>query len=288
MTDYLIFMDAAGDISPETAAEGGLLFVPMEYTLGEDVHVCRGPQPADALERFYKGQRSGDMPHTSQISPYLYEEFFTPYFERGCSALYLSLSSGLSSTYQSACMAASALKERFPKQSLVPVDSLGATISMGLLADRALKNRKEGLSLEENRSDLVAIRKKQRTYFFVDNLDYLKRGGRVNSAYAFIGTALNVKPVLEIDLEGRLINIDKKRGSHMALREIVRRFSEEYDPSYPDPVYITHSDNEASARLLEEEVHKAFPELPVRSSILSPIIGCHTGPGLCGMSFLAK
>ncbi len=286
--EYLIFMDAAGDIAPEAAEEGGLLFVPMEYSIGDTVRTCKGPEPREVLDSFYSAQRKGALAHTSQISPYLYEEFFAPYFEQGYSALYLSLSSGLSSTYQSACLASSALRERFPKQSLVPVDTLGATISMGLLAERAMAGKKAGLTLEENQSELLHIVKKQRTYFFVDNLDYLKRGGRINSAYAFIGTALNVKPLLEIDREGRLINIDKKRGNHMALRELLRRFTEEYDPSLEGSVYVAHSDNEILAKQLAEEAQKAFPGATVKTSILSPIIGTHTGPGLVGLSFFSK
>lgn len=128
---YLIFMDVSGDISPEFAKANDVKFLPMEYSIGNEMRKCESMEDGEILKKFYDGQRNGDLTRTTQISPYMYEEFMEPYFEEGYSAIYICLSSGLSSTYNSACSAAEALKQRYPEQDFLPVDSLGATGGMG-------------------------------------------------------------------------------------------------------------------------------------------------------------
>lgn len=289
MSKYLIYMDVSGDIDEAYAKENDLRFVPMEYSLGEQMRVSEGVQPDDIMKKFYDGQRNGDLTKTSQISPYMYEEYLDEAFKEGYSVLYLSLSSGLSSTYQSALMAKAELKEKYPEQDFYPVDSLAATGGMGVLIERAIRNKKAGMSIEDNYEDLVAATHKIKHYFMVQDLMYLKRGGRVSATTAVVGTMLNVKPILEINEEGKLITIAKKRGNKAAISGLVDYFKEHFNDSLKDDVvYVIDADIKELGDSLADTVKQLYPGITVRRSTLSPIIGAHTGPGMVAVCFMGK
>ena len=289
MSKYLIYMDVSGDIDEAYAKEKDLRFVPMEYSLGEEMRVSEGVQPDDIMKKFYDGQRNGDLTKTSQISPYMYEEYLDEAFKEGYSVLYLSLSSGLSSTYQSALMAKAELKEKYPEQDFYPVDSLAATGGMGVLIERAIRNKEAGMSIEDNYEDLVAATHKIKHYFMVQDLMYLKRGGRVSATTAVVGTMLNVKPILEINEEGKLITIAKKRGNKAAISGLVDYFKEHFNDALKnDVVYIVDADIKELGDLLADTVKQLYPDITVRRSTLSPIIGAHTGPGMVAVCFMGK
>ena len=218
----------------------------------------------------------------------MYEEFFSPYMEKGISVLYLALSSGLSSTYNSALMARENLKEKYPNAEFVPVDSLGGTGGIGVLAERALRNSQKGMTIAENRADLVNAAKKIKHWFLVQDLNYLKRGGRVSAATAFVGSALNIKPILKIDEEGKLITFAKKRGNSAAAAELMEKFKESYDQSGDDVIYVVDADDRELGDTLKAEVLKLYPNRIVRRCTLSPIIGAHTGPGMATICHMGK
>lgn len=286
--EYVIVMDVSGDIDAEIAKKNDIRFIPMEYTVGSEMRTCQGPESADFLKTFYDGQRNGDLTKTSQISPYMYETFFKEIFSEGKSVLYLCLSSGLSSTYQSACMAKQALEEEYPDVMFYPIDTLAATGGMGVLAERAIRNRENGMAIQDNYEDLLNTVKKIRHWFQVDNLMYLKRGGRISAATAVVGTALNIKPILIVNSEGKLDTVSKKRGEKAAIKELFAQFSESYNPESGDPVYICHSDNLPMASLLQEEVKANYPNAEIRVTGLTPIIGAHTGPGMTAICYTSK
>ena len=289
MSKYLIYMDVSGDIDEAYAKENDLRFVPMEYSLGEQMRVSEGVQTDDIMKKFYDGQRNGDLTKTSQISPYMYEEYLDEAVKEGYSVLYLSLSSGLSSTYQSALMAKTELKEKYPEQDFYPVDSLAATGGMGVLIERAIRNKKAGMSIEDNYEDLVAATHKIKHYFMVQDLMYLKRGGRVSATTAVVGTMLNVKPILEINEEGKLITIAKKRGNKAAISGLLDYFKEYFNASLKDDVvYVIDADIKELGDSLADNVKQLYPDITVRRSTLSPIIGAHTGPGMVAVCFMGK
>ena len=285
---YQIIMDVSGDVRPEFAEEKGIGFIPMEYSIGDEMRTCAGMEGAEILKKFYDGQRGGDLTKTSQISPYMYEEFFSPIFEAGDSVLYLCLSGGLSSTFQSSNVAKAALEEKYPGCKLYPVDTLAATGGMGVLAERAVRNREAGMSLEENYADLVEAAHHIRHWFFVQDLMYLKRGGRVSAATAVVGTMLNVKPILKIDEVGKLVTFDKKRGNKAAGKALLDLFKESYDAAAGDVIYVIDADAPDQGAYLAAEVEKAAPGATVRRMTLSPIIGAHTGPGMAAICHMGK
>ncbi len=283
MNDYVICMDASGDIIREAALENGIAFVPMEYSLGDEMRTSRGCEEEALLKQFYEGQRGGDLTRTSQISPFMYQEYFKAFLEEGKSVLYFCLSSGLSSTYESSLLAAENLRELYPEAELLPVDTLAATGGIGILVERAVENRKKGMTLKENYEDVKKFVPHLRHYFMVQDLMYLKRGGRVGAATAIVGSALNIKPMLKIDENGKLVTVDKKRGNKAAMTALFTFFQENYNPEICDTIYICDADTPELAGNLAEKVREAAPGAKIRRTMLSPIIGAHTGPGMLSM-----
>ncbi|MCI9440865.1 MAG: DegV family protein [Ruminococcus sp.] len=288
MYDYIICMDASGDIIKEAASKNGIEFVPMEYSLGDEMRTSRGCESEELLKKFYDGQRNGDMTKTSQISPYMYEEYFRQFLKNGKSILYFCLSSGLSSTYQSSILAAENLKEEYPDVEVLPVDTLAATGGIGLLVEKAIENRTSGMDIHENFESVKALVPYLRHFFMVQDLMYLKRGGRVSAATAIVGSALNIKPILKIDENGKLTTIDKKRGNKAAMSALFAYFKENYNPELGNTIYICDGDTPDLAESLATKVQEAVPGIIVRRMMLSPIIGAHTGPGMLSMILLGK
>lgn len=287
MEQYCIMMDVSGDIEEELIQKYSLRFIPMEYSLGDEMRVCHDKEPEEVLKRFYDGQRGGDLTRTTQINPQIYEENFESILKMGTSILYLCLSGGLSQTYQSALKAKAALKEKYPDADVFVVDSLAATGGMGVLCERACRNRAKGMSVQENFEDIVAATGKVRHWFMVRDLMYLKRGGRIGAATAVVGSLLGIRPILKIDETGKLVTIDKKRGDNGAVNALVERFRQTYDGG-DDVVYIIHSDAADLAASLKNKIQAEYPEVTIRESMLSPIIGAHTGPGMIAVCHIGK
>lgn len=288
MSDYLIYCDASADMPVEICEQYGIRYIPMEYSLGDAMRVCSQTESPEILKKFYDGQRGGDLTRTSQISPEKYVHFMKPVLQEGKDVLYLCLSSGLSSTFQSASLAAAELQERIPEQKFIPVDTVSATGGIDVMCERAIRNREAGMSIEENADDLRKMTGHVGAWFFVDDLMYLKRGGRIGGATAAVGTMLHMKPILRIMADGTLSNIGKARGAKAALRELLQHFVQEYQAGSGDVIYIVDSDNREQAELLAAEVHALYPDVPIRHTTVSPIIGAHVGPGLVGLCHLLK
>lgn len=285
---YVIFSDISADIPADYAKENDIRFISMRYSLGDEDRVCEEIEAEEILKRFYDGQRNGDLTRTSQISPQIYMDVFTPVLEEGKDILYLALSSGLSSTYQSSCLAAGQLREQFPEREIVCVDSLAATGGMGLLLEAAVQNRKEGMALLENGKWLEENRLHVCHWFMVEDLMYLKRGGRVSTATAVVGSALNIRPVLKIEEDGTLKNFAKARGTKRALNSLVDYYEAASDKKPGERIYILHADSRENAEYLEEKVKQINPQCSVTKMMLSPIIGAHTGPGMCAVVHLGR
>lgn len=286
--DYLIFSDVSLDIDMEFAKENDVKYVPMEYVLGENTYYCERPESDEMMHEYYDKLRNKIETHTSQITPNHYYEIFEPYVKDGKEIIYLSLSSGLSNTYESALLAVNNLKEDYDNVKIEVIDTLSATGGMGLLCEAAVNNRKSGMSLEENATWLREHASNISHWFKVEDLMYLKRGGRISAATAVIGTALNIKPILKIDAEGRLQTIDKKRGTKLALKALIDKFEENVDFSYGKTVYISCADCMEDADNLKKLLLELHPDLVIRTTMLSPIIGAHTGPDMLALIHFSK
>lgn len=288
MNKYLIYCDVSADVDPAYLNEDCLRFIPMQYSLGDSMLTYDGTRTDEDMKRFYDGQRKGDLTRTSQVTPQQYKDLFSPLMAEGTSVLCIVLSSGLSSTFQSAGLAAESLNSKYADAKMIPIDSLAATGGMGILCERAVANYKKGMSLEENAADLEALTHKIRHWFLVQDLDYLKRGGRVSAATAMVGGLLNIKPILQIDKEGKLTTEHKERGYKAAARKLVQLFEESYDPASEDTIYINHSDAGDVAEMLKKEILSLHPGKKVCITMLTPIIGAHTGPNMAAVIFVEK
>lgn len=284
---YLIVMDASADIDSKVFIEEDIRFIPMQYSLNEEMRESKGIESEELLKSFYDSQRSGELTKTTQITPYQYINFFSKLLNEGYSILYLSLSSGLSSTYQSAMLAASELNDEHKDEKVYVVDTLGATGGIGVLLELACKYRKEGKSIEENCALLNNAKLKLHHFFMVQDLMYLRRGGRVSGATAVVGTVLGIRPILKIDENGKLVNFAKRRGNKLALEELAKLFNENYELN-DSPIYIVDGDAKELGDFLASEIKKLIPEVVVKRNMLSPIIGAHTGPGLVAVCFIGK
>lgn len=284
---YLIVMDASADIDSKVFIEEDIRFIPMQYSLNEEMRESKGIESEELLKSFYDSQRSGELTKTTQITPYQYINFFSKLLNEGYSILYLSLSSGLSSTYQSAMLAASELNDEHKDEKVYVVDSLGATGGIGVLLELACKYRKEGKSIEENCALLNNAKLKLHHFFMVQDLMYLRRGGRVSGATAVVGTVLGIRPILKIDENGKLVNFAKRRGNKLALEELAKLFNENYELN-DSPIYIVDGDAKELGDFLASEIKKLIPNAVVKRNMLSPIIGAHTGPGLVAVCFIGK
>lgn len=286
--DYEIFTDGACDIDADIAARYGIKFIPMEYSLGDEMRVYSGRESADVLRKFYNGQRRGDLTKTTQVNPYVYLEHFTPFVKEGRSVLYLALSGGLSETYKSALVASKILKESYPESEVYVLNTRSATGGMGVLCERACRNRESGMSAGENYDDLLAASEHIRHWFFVQDLNYLKRGGRISASTAAIGSMLNIKPILTINAEGKLETIAKKRGNKNAVNDLLERFFSSYDGSGGDSIYVIDADDVRTGDALAAAIGEKFPEADVRRCTLSPVIGAHTGPGMAAVCHMGR
>lgn len=285
---YKIVTDASADLTPQLVKEGGVCAIPMNYDLGDEQFVCDGATSQETLKNYYNAMREGKMTRTSQISPQQYVDFFRPFCERGENLLYLSLSSGLSSTYNSSLIAAGELAEEFPNVTIRCVDTLAATAGMTLLLEKAVENREAGMSLEENAVWLEENRLNVCHWFMVDDLMYLKRNGRISPAVAFVGAALGMKPLIRIEEDGSLTNFEKKRGRQAALDRLVEHYKESSEKPTGEHVFIPHTDAEDAANYCEKMVKKLNPSAVVTKVLMGPVIGCHVGPGFCAIAHFGK
>lgn len=282
---YLIYTDASADVDLERLGKDAISFVPMRYMVGDEERVCTSLESEEFLKKFYQAQREGKDTRTSQITPNSYREAFEPLIKEGISVLYLSLSSGLTKTFDSVCLAARDLAEDYSDAKVVPVDTFSATAGMGLLLERAVANREKGMSIEENAADLQVATQQVAHWFMVDDLMFLKKGGRISASAAVIGSALNIKPILIINPEGKLDTVEKKRGPKMAFKSMIEKFKTHRNDAFGKRVYILNTDAPEYADELEKLVLKELPDADITKMMMCPVIGSHVGPGFCAIVF---
>lgn len=285
MRNYQLVSDATLDLPAGLADELDVLVVPMQFHLGGKGYTHYVDERELSNEDFYSELRTGADAGTTQINPIVYEETFTPLLKAGLDILYITFSSGLSGTINNARMVAAQLEEAYPGQRVVVIDSLCASIGEGLLVYHAAKKKQEGLSLEELTAWIEAHKTKIAHWFTVDDLNHLRRGGRISAVEAVVGTALNIKPILTVDGEGKLAVAAKVRGNRKALQYVAEKLSQE-KTGREQTVLIGHADNLADAELLADMVREQHLAREIIFTKIGPIIGSHVGAGMTAMVFL--
>ena len=288
MEDYLLFSDVSGDIDKSYIEQGKLKLIPMEFVINGEVHVYTDDETGMDPVEFYEFVKQKTPMSTTQISPAKWAEFFEPYLQKGQSVLCLCLSSGLSNSYNSAVSAAEELNAKYPNARFVPVDTLRATGITGLIAERMVENKDKGLSIDENLADLNEFRHKTLACAYVDDLDSLKRGGRISRTVAFIGGLMDIKPLIQFNADGTLSVWGKQRGYKKSIARMIEYYLEKTDTENHHTVYITHANDDNYANELATKIREVNPNADVKIRLLSPIIGVHLGPSAMVLGFVGK
>ena len=239
-----------------------------------------------AVKGFYDELRGGTMATTAAANPDDWAQLMRAALEKGQDVLALAFTSALSTTYQSAVIAAADLQEQYPQRKIFVVDTLCAALGQGLLVHHACKKRSEGMPIEELAAWLEEHKGNVCHWVTVDDLSHLKRGGRISATTALVGTMLNVKPIIHVDDEGRLINCAKIRGRKAAMEYLVKKFGETCTDF--DTVFIAHGDCPEDAAALETMLREKHDIREITTGYVGPVIGAHTGPGVLVVFFMGS
>lgn len=240
------------------------------------------------LKQMYQGLRDGEQTSTSAANPENWKEAMEPTIKEGKDLFVLAFSSGLSTTYQSAVIAAEELMAEYPGRKVIVVDSLCASLGQGLLLYYACQKRDEGLSLDELAAWCEEWKLRLCHWFTVDDLMYLKRGGRVSAATALVGTMLQIKPILHVDNEGHLISVSKVRGRKASIEALAKKMGETGLPGRNETVFICHGDCTEDAKYLEKLVKERYGVKTVLAEYTGAVIGSHSGPGTLALFYLGE
>lgn len=286
MSNYIICTDSACDIKPAKLAEWGIPFSSLTFRFNDSE---KEYTDADMdIKTFYDKMRHGGIAKTAAINTEAFAAEFEKHLLAGDDILYLGFSSGLSTTYNSGRLAAEALREKYPERKIFTVDTLAASAGEGLLVALVLAKKNEGATIEEAASYAEEIKLNICHWFTVDDLVYLKRGGRVSPTVAFVGNALGIKPILHVDNDGHLISKSKVRGRKSSITALADKYTELAKEPEGGLAFISNGDctddAEALKKILEDR-HNANVEI---ITDVGPVIGAHSGPGTLALFFVGK
>lgn len=286
MNDYIVFTDSCCDLKPELLQQWGVHYANMTFTFDGE---SREYTDADISNKeFYDRMRQGACAKTAAINASSFACAFAPILEEGKDILYVAFSSGLSTTVNSAHMAAEELKETYPDRKIVIVDTLAASAGGGLMVYMAVTRKNQGASLEENAEYLTSLIPQHCIWFTVDDLEYLKRGGRVSPLVAFAGGLLGIKPVLQMDDEGHLIKVSTARGRKKAIEALAQKYAELSYEQKDTPIFISHAQCEEEAKQLAQLLKQRHGAEVTLITEIGPVIGAHSGPGTIALFFIGK
>ena len=282
--NYVLITDSACDILPEKLAEWNVQMIPLAFLFTDTGKEQKDHE--EPIKEFYKAMRDGRVAKTSCVNDDAFVDAFTPILEAGQDILYLGFSGGLSATCENGKKVAASLAKKYPDRKIRAVDSLAASAGEGLLLYLGVKNRDAGMTLDENADALEADKLHICHWFTVDDLVYLKRGGRVSAAAAVLGGALNIKPVLHVDNEGHLIKITQVHGRKKSIRKMAEKLGETVLPD--SPVFISHGDCIEDAEMLRDILKNEYGKDVDLITYVGSVIGAHSGPGTLALFFRGK
>ena len=285
MSDFVILTDSSADLSADMVQKLNVEVLPLGFVLDNQSY-RNYPDNRDMDPHvFYERLRAGNVATTNAVNVAQYVEALEPLLQSGKDVLVLAFSSGLSTTYNSSRLAVEELSARYPERKLYTVDTLCASLGQGLLVWYAARERDRGRSIEEVRDWIEEHRLNICHQFTVDDLHFLKRGGRISAATAVVGTMLQIKPVLHVDNEGHLINIGKARGRQASLKALVDKMEQTALDSGSLTVFISHGDCLEDARTVADMVKNRFGVEEGYINYVGPVIGAHSGPGTVALFY---
>ena len=286
MSEYVLITDSSADLSQEMVQELGVTVLPLSFTIQGKTYRNYPDNREMDLPLFYDMLRAGELATTSAVNVAEYTQAVEPILQEGKDVLILAFSSGLSSTYQASVLAAEELREKYPDRKIYTVDTLCASMGQGLLVYLAVQEQRKGRSIEEVRDWAESTKLNLCHQFTVDDLHFLKRGGRISATTAVVGSMLQIKPVLHVDNEGRLINIGKARGRQASLKALVDKMEKTVTEEGKKTVFISHGDCRKDAVTVADMVRERFGTQDIRINYVGPVIGAHSGPGTLALFYL--
>ena len=286
---FEIVTDSSANLTDAMIEEYGLHILPLRFMSDGEEYQSFTEGERSELKKFYTLMRQGKVFTTSLPYPDKSEQKFRELLDSGRDVLYIGFSSGLSGTYGAMAAILDNLKGEFPERKIMYVDTLAAAMGEGLLVYKAAKMAAAGATIEETWQWVEEHKLKLAHWFTVEDLIYLFRGGRVSRTSAWAGSLLNIKPVLHVDNEGKLIPMDKVRGRKKSIMTMVDHMEKTaIAPVADQTVFISHGDCEDDLMILVEELRKRFGCTDIQWNILDPVIGAHSGPGTLALFFMAN
>lgn len=286
MNDYVIVTDSTSNLPEDMIDKYDIRILSLNYYVDEVEYKGYIKGERLNLVPFYAMMREKKEIATSLVSVGDAYKLLEDIFEAGMDYLYIGFSSGLSGTFHAVSMVTEELKEKYPKRKGYAVDSRAAALGEGLLVHYAVQNRENGMAIEDNAEWILNNRNNLCHWFTVDDLFFLKRGGRISAATAVVGTALSIKPVLHVDDDGHLIQMENVRGRKKSLDALVRHMQESIIEPDKQSVYISHGDCLKDAQYVADKVKKLYNVKEVVVRLLDPVIAAHSGPGTVALFFM--
>lgn len=283
---YRIVTDSTTDLTQKMIDELELTVISLRFTIDGKTYRDKPDQSEMPTKTFYAKLRDGKMSTTSQVNAEEFTAVFEPILEGGEDVLYIGFSSGLSGTLQSACIARDELREKYPARKIYVFDSLCASMGEGLLVYHAATMKRAGTDIESLYKWLGENALKLCHWFTVGDLNHLKRGGRVSTTAALVGTMLGIKPVLHVDDEGHLIPVSKVRGRRQSLDALVQKMAETAIQPQEQTVFISHGDCLEDAEYVAGRVREKLGVKNIQINYVGPVIGAHSGPGTVALFFI--
>lgn len=285
MYSFDIYTDSSCDLTKDMIEKYHLKVMQLEAIIDDKPPVLNKDIEA---KDFYQQLRDGANAKTAAVTPGYFEEHMRKSLEEGKDILYVGFSSALSVTYNNGAMIIGELQEEFPDRKLLHIDTLCASVGEGLLVHYAAKKREEGVSIEEIFEGIMAMKDYIHHQVTVDDLFFLKRGGRISATTAIAGSVLNIKPMIQVTEEGKLDTVGKIRGRKAAMKELISNMKSNADIDKWNQVFISHGDCLEDAEHVKAMVEEAYPNANVCLSDVGPVIGAHTGPGVIALCYLGN
>lgn len=283
---YVFMTDASCDLTQKQVDEIGVNVLPMEFQI-EDKYYQHYPDcRMMALDEFYDALKNGAMPKTTQINYLAFKNYFEQYLKAGVDVLYTGISTGLSGTYDTCMIAVRELEEAYPQRKIVVLDSRCDSAGLGLLVYMAGKKYKEGATIDELEQYIIDTRDDIAHWFVVDDLDQLKRGGRISALSATFGKALQIKPLISCDEVGKLVNVGKIRGKSNVIPTLVKHAERDAIEPKKNVAFVAHADNIEGAKELRKAIKGMFKQVQICD--IGPVIGAHVGSGMLAVVFKGK
>lgn len=286
--NFEIITDSGSNLTDTIINDYAINIMSLTFRINEKEFISYSKDAKTNNKKYYEMMRQGEVIQTSQLNYEVCRQAFESILKEGKDILYIGFSSALSGTFNVSELVAKELQPVYPNRKIYTVDSLSASMGQGLIVFNAAELKKQGKSIEEIKQWIIDNRLRLCHYFTVDDLKYLKRGGRLSASKAMIGSLLNIKPVLHVNNEGKLVPISKAKGRRKSLEALLNEMTLKCIQPEEQLIFIAHGDCLDDANLLETMIREKFKVKNIIINEIDPVIGAHSGPGTIALFFFGN